>query len=293
MSEMTHEVVLVEGAMTKNGSAYVRCTTKDGQRVNAFGKGRGLDLFEDAGYVFDDLTDGKRQVWKTHPIGVHLILTGAWWELFDVATKPEGAAPDVEYVPNLAWYREKAINEARKALQRAVWFDTETTGVDAQAEIISIAILDYLGEEWRSFVRPINLDAVAATTHIHGITAEELIGAPSFAEIYEDLDDLMPSWYEWAGYNVGFDARMIEQACMQHGLNAFLCPMLVDVMLIYSQFAGLWDAERQRWGQVKLREACEVCGIELLDAHDALADIRATRELARYIAYHATQDETP
>src|SRR4051812_24564913 len=96
------------------------------------------------------------------------------------------------------------------ALSYAV-IDLETTGLvpgqDAVVEVC-VVLVDADGEpqdDWHSLVRPWRpLDA----SHVHGIREPDLAGAPSFAEVADDLAALLEGRVLVA-HNAGFDAAML------------------------------------------------------------------------------------
>lgn len=290
--EATHEIVEIKRRTTKNGGAMWACICADNTKVNFFPNSdpakSGLQLFLNAGYkeclamAVDDVLS-----WRKHPIKVLLAKDREYYDVRAVDERPADAVADVPYKPDLAWFRKKAIAEARLLLSHGtVFFDTETTGTDHLAEIISLSFLIH-GDKPDScsiLIKPNDLDAVAGTTHVHGITADMLADKHTFAELHTRLfvrfDGEM-----WCAYNIAFDARMLDQACMACGGPAFVPAGVHDAMLMWSQFTGLWDAEGQRWKQIKLEEACKEAGIVLDNAHDAEADMLALYELVKVIGH--------
>jgi uncharacterized protein YprB with RNaseH-like and TPR domain len=150
--EPTHFIVHMTAGRTKNSNSQMwRCITHDNERVNVFSHADPTRntylLFQEAGYVeMEMMADNEQMGWKNHPIGVVLgkSADGKWWEVKHVAKRPDGATPDPIYIPDLAWYRMKAIVQAQALLQpnprsqKAMFLDTETTGLGPDAEIIAI-----------------------------------------------------------------------------------------------------------------------------------------------------------
>jgi DNA polymerase III subunit epsilon len=165
-----------------------------------------------------------------------------------------------------------------------LYFDTETTGTDAGAEIISIAILDYNGNTWlNSLVRPLNMEAVNATTEVHGLTPAQLENAPTFVDLFPELERIMSDRL-WCAYNADFDVQMIDQNCMMRHLPAIINRGVHDALTYYSQYAGLWLPESERWQKIKLAEAAQACGIVVEESHDALADTQTLFKLVEHMA---------
>ncbi|MGK2879587.1 MAG: DEDDh family exonuclease [Mycobacterium sp.] len=85
--------------------------------------------------------------------------------------------------------------------------DVETSGFQpGVARVISIAALalDADGSVERSVVGLLNPGVDPGPTHVHGITAEMLAGAPTFAHIAGDLAELLHN-RTLVAHNVGFD----------------------------------------------------------------------------------------
>lgn len=309
----SHFIVSMQGGKTKNSASPMwRCTCADGERVNVF---KHIDenknsarLFAEAGYLDDMLTlgDGQYMLWKTNPIGVVLDKSadGKWWEVKAVLPRPAGVKPDPLFKPDLDWYKRKAQILAKTlTLEPAVYFDVETTGLDNDAEIISIAGEDFVtGHYLYTLVRPNNLAAAAKTQDIHGISIDELTVAPTLTDklslvdcrplhpvhqrLTSHIEDLLYR-RQWVGYNPQFDVHMLDLAYMRAGLFPLVSTGVHDAMQIYSWYAGLWDETFQRWQHVKLVDAAALMLIDTTDAHNALADVRMTHQLIQKIGEEA------
>jgi DNA polymerase-3 subunit epsilon len=180
--------------------------------------------------------------------------------------------------------RQKIIDYARsKISENPVYLDTETTGLDSNDEIIEIAIVDTNGEViYESFFRPTKIIPVSAT-NIHHITNEMVQNAPTWADKWPEIRDILVN-HAIGMYNAEFDLRMIQQSLAAHNillqdkLNAF------DVMKIYSDFEGRWDAARRRMKRFRLEDAGRNMGIPLPNSHRAVDDTKLTRALFHAIA---------
>lgn len=86
---------------------------------------------------------------------------------------------------------EEQIDAQRLLRDGFVVLDTETTGLDEAAQIVSIAIIDHTGQVLLdTLVRPtisIPDDVVA----IHGITDEMVVDAPTMAHLYDEVRRLL------------------------------------------------------------------------------------------------------
>ena len=123
-----------------------------------------------------------------------------------------------------------------------VIFDTETTGLDSDAEVIEIAVINPQGEALLdTLVRPtipISTDAAA----VHGISDEMVSSAPGFPEIYPQLKSVLAD-KQIAIYNDDFDKRVLNYCCQLHQL-----PLLsfkgrtVCLMEWYAQWYGEYSS---------------------------------------------------
>ena len=85
---------------------------------------------------------------------------------------------------------QNAAARARTILQGSpLFFDTETTGLGSNAEIVEVGVVDAVGKTvLESLVRPrrrIPSDAIA----VHGISNEMVRDAPTWAEVCRRFDN--------------------------------------------------------------------------------------------------------
>jgi DNA polymerase-3 subunit epsilon len=126
-------------------------------------------------------------------------------------------APGREY-PAAA--RARAVDWARDRLNdpATVFLDTETTGFPPSAEVVDLAIVTADGEVLvETLVRPL-APIPPATTAIHGITDQDVAGAPCWLEIHDRVCSAL------AGrtiiiYNVDFDRRVLRGCSDRHRLT--------------------------------------------------------------------------
>ena len=184
-------------------------------------------------------------------------------------------------------HRAAAIARARLILaDRPLYLDTETTGLDARAEIVEIALIDHDGSVLLdSLVKPtrrIPWDA----TKVHHISDAMVADAPTWAELWPQVQALL-NGRRVGIYNAEFDLRMIAQshgaykvADTAAGSNAFC------IMKLYAEFFG----ERGGYGNFKwqsLDKAARQCGIGLPNSHRAGADALLARTVLEAMAREA------
>ena len=155
--------------------------------------------------------------------------------------------------------------------------DVESTGLDVVSDrIIEIAVVrcdpdGTIRDRWSTLVDP---GRDPGPTEIHGIHAEDLRGAPSFAEIVPTLREQLHAAC-FTAHNLPFDAAFIENELARvdaEPLQGFgLCTL------------ELARAARPGRHRYNLSSLAEEMGIPHPEAHRALADATVTAEVLRYL----------
>jgi DNA polymerase III subunit epsilon len=181
--------------------------------------------------------------------------------------------------------RKVAVERARTlAAQRPVFLDTETTGLDATAEVVEICIVDIEGAVLLdSLIRPTRAIPADATA-IHGITDGMVRGAPTWSDLWPDVERLVSERHV-AIYNADFDVQMMRQSHRAHGLSWQLGEdKLWCVMRLYAAFAGQWNERRGEYRWHKLEVAAARCGVRVGTAHRARQDALLARAVLQHMA---------
>ena len=174
-----------------------------------------------------------------------------------------------------------------------VFFDIEATGLSVVRDrIIQIALIKYSPgksepEEVNMLINPgatlISEEAIA----VHGITNEDVARKPTFEQVAQKLYDFIDG-ADLAGYNSNrYDVPMLMEEFHRAGLELDMENRhSVDVQRIFYKMEPR-----------TLRAAYKFyCGKNIENAHDALADVRATVEvlkgqLKKYDGVDLIQDE--
>ncbi len=168
-----------------------------------------------------------------------------------------------------------------------VFFDVETTGLNVLRDrILQIALIKYPkggGEpkELSMLINPsipIAPDAMA----IHGITPKDLANKPTFGQVAQQLYDFIGN-ADLGGYNAArFDIPMLMEEFARVGLELDVTNRrIIDAQRIFYKM-------EPRTLKAALRFYCQK---ELEDAHDALADVRATVDVFKgQLAYYDGKD---
>ncbi|WP_322807799.1 3'-5' exonuclease [Thermanaerothrix sp.] len=185
---------------------------------------------------------------------------------------------------DFALFRNQIREFARQQIeQRPLYLDTETTGLDKNAEIVEIAIIEHDGSPlFQSLVRPsrpIPPEVIA----VHGIHDDEVKTAPPWPIVWNSIRPLLKGRLI-AAYNADFDRRMMEQSLTRYGFKWQETLTTLDIMQIFADYRGEWDPNRRAYRYFKLEEAGRFLGIPLPNSHRALDDARLARAVLHAIA---------
>ncbi len=180
--------------------------------------------------------------------------------------------------------RKRAIETARKIIERnPVYLDTETTGLNKSDEIIEISIIDDAGQVvFSSLVRPTQ-PIPPDSTSIHGITDADVRGARTWPVVWPEVRGALVGRLVVI-YNEAFDLRMMQQSHARYGLPWKDKFSTADLLKIYAEFRGEWDARRGSYRLHSLALAGQQCRISLPNAHRSTADTLLTRAVLHYVA---------
>lgn len=188
-----------------------------------------------------------------------------------------------------------------------LFFDVETTGLidfksdkmaPHQPRVIQLAALlvNDKGEELDSlnvYIKPDGWIVPEAASRIHGITTEKCLaeGVP-MKEALDIFNHLMAKACVRFAYNNSYDEFLMDRESRLYDskpLTTFVKPF--DVMELAKDFCQLPPTEKMiaagytGFKPPKLIEACEKAfGLDFnFNAHDAMADVRVTKELYFYL----------
>ena len=179
---------------------------------------------------------------------------------------------------------------------KVAWIDTETGGVDHKTDaLLQIAIeifIDDVPKESDVFhVAPFNNDRINdEALEVNGFTRDQVETFTSPMIVKMRLENILGKYvnkfnpldkFVFAGYGARFDMDFMRQFFKKNDDNYFgsyFFSMPLDVMSFVAE--GIVVGTVKPMKSFKLVKVCDQLGIELgEEAHDAMADIRATREL--------------
>lgn len=178
--------------------------------------------------------------------------------------------------------RESCRKYMRKWLDQD-WcvLDVETTGLDHEAQVIEIGIIDKQGNTLlHSLVKP-TIPVPAEATAIHGLQDSDLTDTPAWPVIHEQVCNLLADRLVLA-YNAQFDGRLVVQTAVAHGLP--MPPVRTEcVMELFAWWVGERTADGSfRWHN--LSDAAAYFDVKFTDAHRALGDCKATLAIVEQLA---------
>lgn len=163
--------------------------------------------------------------------------------------------------------------------------DLETTGLFAQKHdrIIEIGIVSVtddgeVGDEWSTLINP---GRDVGPTEIHGITARDILDAPTFQDVAHHVIARL-SGRTLVAHNARFDTHFLDHEFERSGLGTrpptpSLCTMQLSTSFLHG-------ASR------KLKDCCHAARIPHADQHTAIGDARAVAGLLRF---YLTQSGRP
>jgi len=182
--------------------------------------------------------------------------------------------------PNQEHVAEIALSILRK---NPVYLDTETTGLDKNAEIVEIAVVDDTGQILiNRLIRPTQ-PIPPVVSNLHGITDEMVAGAISWPALWPTVRGLLLG--KTIGiYNAEFDVRIMRQSLERYRLPWRESLATSDILSLYSEYRGEWDPTRRALRRFRLEDAGRAFRIPLPNTHRAADDALLARALLRRIA---------
>lgn len=158
--------------------------------------------------------------------------------------------------------------------------DFETTGVDPLTDrVLSFALLDDRGHDISGLIDP-GVDIPEASAAVHGLTAQTLHGAPAPAdaltEVIAWVQDLIERGVGLVVFNAAYDLTMLRAEATRWRL---VQPDW-ERLLVVDPYLIDWGIERGGLGPRRLSDVSAYYGVTLANAHDAMADARAARDIA-------------
>lgn len=168
--------------------------------------------------------------------------------------------------------------------ERFVIFDTETTGLNLEDDIIQIAAIEIInGNPGAVFEAYIRTDKdLSESSKVHHITEQVLAGKGEAAhEVFSRFLNFVGD-SPLSGHNIkGFDMPMLTANLARHNISWSQPQKVFDTLTLTKQLKG-WLRS------YKLASLIEEFKLEGKNTHNALDDVLATASLAKYLATEAS-----
>lgn len=181
---------------------------------------------------------------------------------------------------------------------KVLWFDTETTGLDAvKNDIVQLAgmieIDGVIMEEFEIRMQPRSYENVSEEAlRIQKTTIDQIKTYQTPDEAYKKISGILSKYIDRynkadkfypAGQNVGFDRNFLDQFYKKSGdgyFYAFVNNYALDLLQLTSilRYQGLLTTEN-----LKLSTIANACGIDASGAHTAIDDIKMTRKCFKHL----------
>jgi len=173
-----------------------------------------------------------------------------------------------------------------------VFLDTETTGLDDDAQVVEIAIVDATGTVlFESYCRP-TVPVEPEAQRVHGIGPEVLAAAPAWPDIADQVSEVLEG-KRVVIFNSDFDIRILQQTATAHtdgmGREAYGAAVKwvldLETECAMCRAADVYGATNQ-YGTISLINAAAAAGIDFQGkAHSAAGDAATTAALWRTMGH--------
>lgn len=174
------------------------------------------------------------------------------------------------------------------------FLDVETTGLsfkglDRVVEI-GIVLTNSRFEIEREFETLINPGRDVGPTRIHGITASDVVSAPTFKDVQSLIMSLLQNRVV-VGHNIAFDVNFLDSEFRRSGSEVNWGNPICTLLISKSAFGGALPRQ--------LPDLSAALGLDHQNAHSALGDARVCVDVARLIEsespgmyWNISQDDT-
>lgn len=173
----------------------------------------------------------------------------------------------------------------QRLLDRPVYLDTETTGLERDDEIVEISIVDDDCQVlFHALVKP-SRPIPPAVTRLHGISNAMVQSERSWPIVWQMARPFLLG-KTVVIYNAEYDLRLMQQSHARYKLPWRENLNTICAMKLYAEYRGDWDPRRRAYRYIRLEDAGKQCSIDLPNAHRATADALLTQALFHYMAEH-------
>lgn len=129
---------------------------------------------------------------------------------------------------------------------RTIFFDVETTGLSYDDEIISISIINGLGDILLdTLVKPVHHQSWIDASLVNGIYPKDVSKSPTIDDLKPTLTDIFGKSNTIIAYNTEFDMMFIDNIIDVNIPNKFCC--MLEFAKIYGEWSEyFWDYKWQK-----------------------------------------------
>lgn len=151
--------------------------------------------------------------------------------------------------------------------------DTETTGIDDEAEILQFSAIWGTGRiAMNIYIKPTYVRRWDEAMEVNHITPAMVADSPKMRDLKPKIEALLDRAKVIVGYNLPFDLRMLEQNGVKFPWNA----EYIDIMLPFAEIYGESSRYYGGFKWQKLITCARYYGYTEEGWHDSLADAKAT-----------------
>lgn len=157
--------------------------------------------------------------------------------------------------------------------KRFIIIDTETTGIDDNAEILQFSAIDKYGTKiMDKYFKPYHTNSWTQAQAVNGISPEMVAGCKPIIMDKEAIEDMISGYDLIVGYNIPFDLRMCQQNGLVFRKDSF------DIMRTFARIYGEYNPQYRSYKWKKLLECANYYGYkpEKSNWHNSLGDCYAT-----------------
>ena len=160
-------------------------------------------------------------------------------------------------------------------LNKILVLDTETTGVDATAEVLQFSAIWADGTEAANmYIKPVHTTEWPSAMAVNHISPQDVATCPLMSEVKEKIETLLRQSTAIVGYNLPFDLDMLYQNGVE--LPSEEDVEYIDLMIPFAEIYGEWSDYFDDYKWQKLITCANYYGYQGDGWHDSLADTKAT-----------------
>lgn len=162
---------------------------------------------------------------------------------------------------------------------KRVVVDFETTGVEYEDEILQVTVIDQDENMLiNEHCKPTFKTSWEEAQIINNIIPEMVKNKKPFEEYVDQLSEILLNSEQIIIYNVPFEKMFFDKYKVkyQEENKVYPIPRFYDLMLEFAEVYGDWNEKYDCYKWQKLTTCADYYGYEFINAHDALADCKAT-----------------